>query len=469
MSTTPPSSRTRRFNRLRASPVSRWLTIGIGVKRWILLLMIGTALIGLGLAYLLVGLYREQALPDIFYYLTLQFLPRWLRAILVGGLGVGLVALAVFRLSRSLLEPFARSSRMPVAEAMYQFRQRGRGPKIVAIGGGTGLSTFLRGIKAYTSNITAIVTVADDGGSSGRLRQEFGMPPPGDFRQCLAALADDEALTTHLFQYRFRESGSNGQGSGLGGHAFGNLFIAAMTNVTGSFESGLVESSQVLAVRGRVLPSTVTPLTLIADLQDDATRKLMRVEGESVITHIGATVKRLAIRPEDAHAYPDAIRAILDAELIILAPGSLYTSLLPNLLVRGIAAAIRAARGLCVYVCNVATQKGETTGYTIGDHVEAIEQHVGSGLIDAVIANSQTHVNWIGIPAGVGNLIGYDSVMRPGLAIFGHDIVDESTPWRHDSAKLAQAVMDALKNLRPPEKWGSGFAWRRRSSRKSRA
>ena len=456
----------RWLDRLRASPTSRWLTIGIGVKRWILLAMIGTALIGLGLAYLLVGLYREQALPDVFYYLTLQFLPRWVRAIVVGGSGAGLVALAVYRLSRSLLEPFARGSSIPVAKAMYQYRQRGRGPKIVAIGGGTGLSTFLRGIKAYTSNITAIVTVADDGGSSGRLRQEFGMPPPGDFRQCLAALADDEALTTHLFQYRFSESGSSGQGSGLGGHAFGNLFIAAMSNVTGSFESGLAESSQVLAVRGRVLPSTVTPLVLVADLQDDATRRLMRVEGESVITHTGATIKRLMIRPEDALAYPDAIRAILDADVIVLAPGSLYTSLLPNLLVRGIADAIRAARGPCVFVCNVATQKGETTGYTILDHIEAVEQHVGPGLIDAVIANAQMGVNWTGIPAGVGQLISYDTVTRPGLPVFGHDIVDESAPWRHDSAKLAQTAVNMWKALRPQDRWGSGFSWRRNPGRK---
>jgi uncharacterized cofD-like protein len=431
--------------------------------------MIGTTLIGLGLGYILVGLYREQAFPDFFYYLTLQFLPRWMRAILVGGLGGSLVALAIFRLSRSLLEPFTRPRSLPVAEAMYQYRQRERGPKIVAIGGGTGLSTFLRGIKAYTSNITAIVTVADDGGSSGRLRDEFGIPPPGDFRQCIAALADDEALTTHLFQYRFSESRPVGNGSGstgLGGHAFGNLFIAAMTNVTGSFESGLSESSQVLAVRGRVLPSTVTPLTLIADLRDDTTQKLLRVEGESVITHTGATIQHLMIRPEDARAYPDAIRAILDADGIILAPGSLYTSLLPNLLVRGIADAIRAARGPCLYVCNVATQKGETSGYQVIDHINAIERQAGTGLIDRVIANSHTQVEWSGVPPGVGNLIPFSSATRSGLSIAGHDLVDVSAPWRHDSAKLAQAVTQTLRELRPQHKRDSGV-WRRRQSRKS--
>ena len=332
---------------------------------------------------------------------------------------------------------------------MYQYRQRGRGPKIVAIGGGTGLSTFLRGLKAYTSNITAIVTVADDGGSSGRLRRELGILPPGDFRQCIAALADDEALTTHLFQYRFSAGGS-GNGGSLSGHAFGNLFIAAMASVTGSFESGLSESSHVLAVRGRVLPSTVTPLTLVGDLRDDATRSVRRVEGESVITHAGSVITRLAIQPEDAQAYPDAIRAILDAAAIVLAPGSLYTSLLPNLLVRGIDHAIRARRGVCLYVCNVATQRGETTHYTVRDHIDAIERHVGAGLIDAVIANSNTQVDWIGTPAGVGEMIRFDPSGAGDPPIFGDDVIDASAPWRHDSAKLAAAVMQAISERRFP-------------------
>jgi uncharacterized cofD-like protein len=431
--------------------VFRWLTIGIGVKRWLLLLLIGITLLGLGLAYFLIDAYRDVRLPDFFYVVTLQFVPRLLRGVVFGGLGAGLVVIAILKLSQSLLAPFTRTGDVPVAEAMYQYRQRGRGPKTVAIGGGTGLSTLLRGIKSYTSNITAIVTVADDGGSSGRLRREMGIPPPGDFRQCIAALADDEALTTHLFKYRFGARSAAEDGSSLSGHAFGNLFIAAMSNITGSFEGGLAESSRVLAVRGRVLPSTVTPLTLVGDLRDDATNSLKRVEGESVITHAGATIVRLAIKPEEAHAYPDAIRAILDADAIILAPGSLYTSLLPNLLVPGVADAIRAARGLRLYVCNVATQKGETAGYTVRDHIEAIERHVGAGLIDAAVANARTDVEWVDTPSGVGEMIAMDPPASVDPPVLGFDVIDASAPWRHDSQKLASAIMQTLNELRTSE------------------
>jgi len=436
---------------LRASTVTRWLTIGLGVKRWLVLLLAGITLLGLGLAYLLIDIYRDAPLPGVFYYLTLQFIPRLLRALLVGGLGIGLVALAVIKLSQSLLAPFMRAGNIPIAEAVYQYRQRGRGPKIVAIGGGTGLSTLLRGLKTYTSNITAIVTVADDGGSSGRLRRELGILPPGDFRQCIAALADNEALTTHLFQYRFGAQQADGNGAGLSGHAFGNLFIAAMANITGSFETGLAESSRVLAVRGRVLPSTVTPLTLIGDLHDNATKTLRRVEGESVITHAGASIARISIKPEDVRAYPDAIRALLDADAIILAPGSLYTSLLPNLLVPGIADAIRAARGLRLYVCNVATQTGETANYLVLDHVRAIEQHAGPQLIDVVIANSATDVPWSDTPSGVGEVIRFEPAARSEPPIIGYDVIDAATPWRHDSQKLAFALMQTLSELRPRE------------------
>lgn len=434
------------LNRLRALIRTRWLTIGIGVKRWLLLLLLGITFLGLGLAYMLIDIYRSQPLPDVFFYLTLQFLPRILRAILITVVGFGSIALALVKLSRALLEPFAQQSKLPIAEAMYQYRQRGRGPRIVAIGGGTGLSTFLRGIKEYTSNITAIVTVADDGGSSGRLRREYGIPPPGDFRQCIAALADDEALTTHLFQYRFGSSASRDNGAGLGGHSFGNLFIAAMTNVTGSFESGLAESSQVLAVRGRVLPSTIAELTLVGDVREDDTNKIRRVKGESVITHAGATITRLSIEPDDAPAYPEAVRAILHADAIVLASGSLYTSLLPNLLVRGISNAIRASKAPCIYICNVATQIGETVNYGVRDHIYAIEQHIGPGLIDAVIANERSRFNDIVFPSGVGALIHIDpDDADPPILAF--DVVDESAPWRHDSAKLADVVIRTIDQL----------------------
>lgn len=440
------------LDRLRASGLAHWLTIGIGVKRWLLVLLAGVTALGLGLAYFLVDILPGQFLPDAINLLTLQFIPIPVRALLFSVAGVILIAIAIVKRSRSLLVPFTPTGAVPAPQTMYQHRQREREPKIVAIGGGTGLSTLLRGLKAYTSNITAIVTVADDGGSSGRLRREMGILPPGDFRQCIAALADDEALTTRLFRYRFSARPSGGNGSGLSGHAFGNLFIAAMASVSGSFERGLVESSRVLAVRGRVLPSTVTPLTLVGDLRDDATNSLRRVEGESVITHAGATIVRLAIKPDDVRAYPDAIRAILDADVIILAPGSLYTSLLPNLLVPGISDAIRAARGMRLYICNVATQRGETAHYAVRDHVLAIERHVGAGLIDAILANSNTEIAWANTPPGVGEMIRFEPGAPPAdPPIFGRDMIDTAAPWRHDSQKVAQAVMQTLSELRPDE------------------
>lgn len=433
--------------RIRTLFANRWLTIGIGVKRWIVLLLAGTTLLGIGLAYALIDAYRTQLLPDLFYHLTLQFLPRSLRAIIFAALGFAAIALAVIKLSRSLLKPFARPNNVPIAEAMYQHQRRQRGPKIVAIGGGTGLSTFLRGIKDYTSNITAIVTVADDGGSSGRLRREYGIPPPGDFRQCIAALADDEALTTHLFQFRFG-NGTRADGvAGLGGHSFGNLFIAAMANVTGSFEKGLAESSRVLAVRGRVLPSTITEVTLVGDIQDNATSRVKRVKGESVITHAGATITRLMIEPDDAPAYPEAVRAILDADAIILSSGSLYTSLLPNLLVRDISNAIHASQAHCIYICNTATQKGETASYSVRDHIDAIRRHTGKDLIGAVIVNSQSDHFGIELPPFVRNMIQFDSGTHSRPPIFACDVADASAPWRHDSGKLAAALMQTLDEL----------------------
>ena len=318
------------LKRLKTAPIWKWLTPGIGVKRWIILLGFGITLIALGLAYILVDIYRGAGLPDVAYYLTLQFLPRVERALVVGVVGVAAIIFAVRELGRSILSPFARPDRS-VADTVLRHRQRERGPKIVAIGGGTGLSTLLRGLKHYTSNITAIVTVADDGGSSGRLRRELGVLPPGDFRNCLAALADDESLTTQLFQYRFTPKQQD-----LDGHAFGNLFISAMADVSGSFEQALIESSRVLAITGRILPSTLSDVRLTAEVKTD--RGPRQIEGESAITHevarSGGVIQRVRLKPENARAYPETIRAILDADLIVLGPGSLYTSVLPNLLDR---------------------------------------------------------------------------------------------------------------------------------------
>jgi len=412
--------------------IRKWLTPGMGVKRWLLLLAGGIALLSLGFSFLLRQLYP---LPSVFYYLTLQFIPRGPRAGLFGLIGAVAVLLALIRLNQTLLEPFVEPNPETVANAVYRYRQRGRGPKVVVIGGGHGLSVLLRGLKQYTSNITAIVTVADDGGSSGRLRRELGVLPPGDLRNCIAALADDEALTTQLFQYRFTD------GSGLNGHSFGNLFITAMAEVTGSFERALLESGRVLAVRGRVLPSTLQDVTLMADLRAEPIG-VSRVAGESSIAEAEGAIERVYLEPDDAPAYPDAVHALLGADLIVAGPGSLYTSVLPNLLVPDVARAIAASRALKAYICNVATQRGETEGYTAGNHVTALEAHVGGGLFPVVLANDNLDVGF-DAPPGV-ELVPMDFPPSAEYQVITADLIDPIHPWRHDSDKLAQALLRLL-------------------------
>ncbi len=412
----------------------KWLYPGMGVKRWLLLLGVGITVISLGLGYLLLDIYKTRAFPPFFYYITLQFVPRFWRALLFGGLGAAIVVAAVLQLNRSLLAAFLRPGQDSVAEIVYRYRQRGRGPKVVAVGGGTGLSTLFRGLKEHTTNISAIVTVADDGGSSGRLRRELGVLPPGDFRNCIAALADDEALTTQLFQYRFSE------GMGLDGHSFGNLFIAAMAGVTGSFERALLESSRVLAVQGLILPSTLEDVTLCADLRDEDMVGLSRIEGESQIPRMGKPIERVFLRPEGVRAYPGALRAILEADLILLGPGSLYTSILPNLLVEDIVKAIRASRALKIYICNVATQLGETEHFDVADHVEALEYHIGQGAFQHVIVNDNFAVE-LPSPWTV-ELVPLRYPDRWHYQVLRADLIDPQKPWRHDPKKLAKSLME---------------------------
>ncbi len=402
---------------------------GMHLKRWILVLMLGMLVLILGVAYLLVEMYRTAPFPEEVFWLTLQFLPRPVRAALFGTLGLTLIVWSLWKLNRSLIDALA-PGRSDIVDAIYNYRARQRGPKVVAIGGGTGLATLLRGLKDYTSNLTAIVTVADDGGSSGRLRRELGVLPPGDFRNCLVAMADVEPLMAKLFQYRFE------QGSGLDGHSFGNLFIVAMMGVTGSFEHALRESSRVLAVRGQVLPSTLENVTLCAETEDAAT-----VEGESQITALGRGIRRIYLQPPHPPAYPEALRAILEADLIVLGPGSLYTSLLPNLLVDGIYRALLASNALRVYVCNVATQRGETDGYGVREHVAALRRHLPRDPFHYVLANSRTDVT---IPERYRSQVVTIDMSR-GAPIDFHlvlaDVVDPENPLRHDSAKLAQALI----------------------------
>ncbi|MGD2105199.1 MAG: YvcK family protein [Anaerolineae bacterium] len=429
----------------------QWLPLGMGVKRWLLVLIGGVAVLSLGFGFLLRELYP---LPSIFYYLTLQFIPRAARAALFVLVGLVAVGVGLFGLNRSLLRPFVDVNPETLARTLRRYRRRERGPKIVAIGGGHGLSVLLRGLKEYTSNITAIVTVADDGGSSGRLRRELGVLPPGDFRNCIAALADDEALTTHLFQYRF------GSGSGLNGHSFGNLFITAMAEVTGSFERAILEAGRVLAVQGQVLPSTLQNVTLTADLtqaeqagdsaqpesHEDA--RLSRVCGESRIPEAGGAIQRVYLDPSDAPAYPGAVHALLNADMIVAGPGSLYTSVLPNLLVLAIADAVEVSPARKVYVCNVATQPGETDGYTVGDHVAALKSHVGKSLFPVVLANDNLPTRELRASGSQSQpeleMVLPEAPRDGDYCVVTADLMDREHPWRHDSRRLAKILVRHL-------------------------
>lgn len=410
----------------------KWLYPGMHVKRWILLLLAGVTALGLGVAYVLVDFYRQQPLPPLFYYLTLQFVPRLGRALLFGVAGLALLVIGLVGLNRSLLSAFPQIQQGRLVDAVYRRRTRRRGPKVVVIGGGTGLSTLLRGLKEFTDHLTGIVTVADDGGSSGRLRRDMGVLPPGDFRQCIAALADAEPLMSQLMQYRF----SNGD---LGGHSFGNLFLVAMSEISGSFEEGLRQSSRVLAVRGRVVPSTLENVVLCAELDN-----LVVVHGESKVPHGGAAVRRVFLEPADVRAYPEAVSAILDADFVIIGPGSLYTSVLPNLLVPEIRAAIRAASAPVVYVCNVATQPGETDGYDVADHVEALIEHVGPGLVNLVLADSGPPPAFP--PAWGATPVSAHDDYAAGIPIVKKNVRSSTRPTRHDPAGLAQAIVELYEN-----------------------
>lgn len=421
----------------------RWLAPGLKVKRWLLVTLAGTTLIGVGLAILILDVYRTT--PETWWlpllsWASLRFIARPLRALIFGGLGLALIITGIVKLNRTLLTPFVPPGQ-PVVDALTQHRRRERGPRIVAVGGGTGLSTLLRGIKNYTHNITAIVTVADDGGSSGRIRRTLGILPPGDIRNCLAALSNDEALLSQLFQYRF----ANGQGD-LEGHSFGNLFISALAEITGSFEEAVAESGRVLAVHGRVLPSTLHDVRLSADIRLPHQVSEVRVEGESQIPETTGKIQRVWLEPNAPPAFPQAVRAILNADLIVIGPGSLYTSLLPNLLVPDLAEAIRSSRALKVYVCNVATQPGETEGYNCADHVRALAMHTGGRLFDLVLVNQEQTSP---APRGV-QWVAASGEMPSGVALHRADLVDAERPTRHDAAKLARTLLDLLQSRANP-------------------
>jgi uncharacterized cofD-like protein len=425
--------------RRRIKSLLRWFVPGLGVKRWFFILLAGITLLGVGLAIFLSEIYRTA--PETWWlpaltFLSLQPLSRPVRVIIFVLLGLGLVGLGIWGLNRALLEPFLRPGKRLV-DQVSDFRRRERGPRVVVIGGGHGIATVLRGMKEHTNNLTAVVSVADDGGSSGEIRRDLGILPPGDIRNCLAALSDDEALLTQLFQYRF------GGETGLGGHSFGNLFITALADLTGSFENAVAESGRALSVHGQVLPATLHNVRLVADVRLPEIGTEVRVEGESQIPKAAGSVRRVWLEPNDASAYPPVIQAVLRADMIIIGPGSLYTSILPNVLVRDLLEAIHSSRAVKIFVTNIATQPGETERYTSSDHIHTLEDLIGFELVDVIVCNScydgefEGKVQWVRV----------DESEARDRRVYFTELVDRDNLVHHDATKLAQTLM-ALYNER---------------------
>ena len=407
------------------SLLSKLFYFGLGIKRWVLLGLIGIIICSLGIGFII---------KNIFDFVMPELLPWHWEGVIVAMIGLASIGFAAIGLYKSL-SPILFSSLGidQVTHTVYVRRARSKGPRIVALGGGTGLSVVLKGLKIYSDNLSAIVSVGDDGGSSGILREQLGLIPPGDFRNCLVALAEDESLVGKLFQYRFS------QGEGLQGHSFGNLFIAAMANITGGFDQALIESSKVLSVNGSILPSTLSPIELIADLGNGST-----LRGESKIGGTGDSINRLSIDPGEVKAYPKSIDAIYNAELIVLGPGSLYTSVLPSLLVSEIKEAIAKSNAYKIYVCNVATQPGETSNYGIDEHVSALVDHTMEDFVDCVIANDlvgiEAEPSISNIPSGPSRVNGID-------VVYG-DIIDIENKYRHDPNSLADLIIKVYHNSR---------------------
>ena len=366
----------RRMKHIKVPKSVGWLIPGLEVKRWFILIFLGSFFILFGLFSLLNIELLSWSLSVL--KATVNYIPSHFFSVILLLTGITLFFLGWRNTNMSILDIHSNKERGSVLEILYRRRKLNKGPHIVAIGGGTGLSMLLKGIKRFTNNITAVVTVGDDGGSSGRLREELGVLPPGDIRNCLAALADDEDLVTKLFQYRFQN------GEGLEGHSFGNLFLTALCSITGDMFSAVKESSNVLSIRGVVLPATLDDMKLAAKFEDGRV-----IHGESNIPEAGGVIKRLFTEPEKCSPLPDVLTAIKGADLIILGPGSLYTSVIPNLLIDGIADAIANSSAKKIYVCNIMTQPGETDDYTVSDHVKALIMHAGGKkIIDAVLVNN---------------------------------------------------------------------------------
>lgn len=414
----------------------KWFYPGLGVKRWLVVCIIGALLLVNGLNRWLIAEGLHFHFNEVLDNIVDDFFPpsylSWVFIIA----GVLLIVYGIRRWFISIISASNRGTSEHLVDSLLEMRLR-NGYKIVAIGGGTGLSTLLRGLKKYTTNLTAVVTVSDDGGSSGRLQKELGVLPPGDVRNCLVALANDEALVTDLFKYRFSE------GNGLVGHSFGNLFLAAMTGITGNFDAAVKESSRVLNIKGRVLPATLGVVRLCATLEDGTV-----IEGESNISASHGRIRRVYFDPPYAAPLDEVIAAIRDAEAIVLGPGSLYTSILPNFLVDRIAHEVESSNAVKMYVCNVMTQPGETDSLSASEHAAALMENAGGKKVfDYVIVNEEAPSKLLEAYAEEGQtpvVPDVDRIRDLGATPLTAKVISETATVRHDPAKLAAVVISVI-------------------------
>ena len=416
----------------------RWLYPGMRVKRWFILIFFSVVVLVLGfmgfMSPHMSGIHVRNTLVDEFdnHIRHLKFVDFLFIVIGIWGLILG-----IRRSIYSVLTVFIPTREREFVNIVYQKTRLKRGPRIVAVGGGTGLPNVLSSLKHYTSNLTAVVTVADDGGSSGRLRKDFGTPPPGDIRNCIVALSDQETLLNDLFQYRFKSHGD------LKGHSFGNLFITVMREITGDFGKAVEESSRVLSTRGTVMPVTFESMTLQARLKNGKI-----VTGESNISLSKSPIDQVMLKEKNIRPNPEVLKAILEADAVVLGPGSLYTSVLPNLLIKEVAETIALSRAVKIYVCNVMTQPGETDFFSVADHVRAILKHTGPGFIHYVIANKEK------VPAKL--LKRYEAhgqepvvmdeaaVDELGIKLVKKSLLDQEDYVRHSPEKLGKAIIRQL-------------------------
>lgn len=421
----------------------RWLIPGLNIKRWLTLFSLGVGLLIIGIS-LMFNYQWLSVIEDIVlsYSYTLTGFYNYNVLIIVGLVliigGVICMLIGTSKVIKTIMRAVLPDPSSKVSDIIFQNIRLDKGPKIVVIGGGTGLSNLLRGLKAHTSNLSAIVTVADDGGSSGRLRKDFQMIAPGDLRNCLVALAEQEGVMENLFRYRFE--GNNE----LSGHSFGNLFITALAQVyDGDIEEALEAASKLLRVRGRVIPSSTELIKLSAEMMDGSI-----VDGESNIPHSGKPIRRVFSTPTNPKPEGAALQAIDEADVIILGPGSLYTSIIPNLLTDKIADHVRASKANKIYIANVMTQPGETSGYSLADHVQAIIDHSGVGIIDTVLANDgPLPIQMVEQYSAVGSepvVIDSKRLKEMGIRTVRATLISADKPAIHDPDRLGKVLMDIV-------------------------